>query len=136
MGRFRRIRVIHPEGGEILVKQSLSEETDINKIVERYAEYGTVPILSNPKFGDFTDGFTYHDVMSAVKEAEVDFLRLPARVRDLCENDVSVFLDKVFTEDGRKELEAAGLVKDQVPEQAVPSSEKAPEVPGVAQEGT
>lgn len=131
MSRFDRLRVIHPEGGESMTKQAFKDEVDINKIIERYAEYGVQPLASGqPKYGDFSDGFSFHDALSAVREVEEDFAALPARVRDACENDPGKYLDFVSDPEKRKELEGLGLVEAQVPEQVIAAAAE------TAQEGT
>lgn len=133
-----RRRVVHPEGGEVKVKQSLTEATDINKIVERYAEFGEFPFGGsvNPKYGDFSDGYSYHDALSAIREAEIQFNALPARVREYCENDVGKFLDKVYDPKELAKLQALGLEDRQEPEDAPEAEKPAEPAEPAAQEGT
>lgn len=109
-------RVTHPTGGPVLVKQADTARTNINAIVKRFVATGELPQASQePRYGDFSDGLTFHDMMCRVRQAEQEFMALPSAVRAACANDVGEFLDQVVDDEKRAQLEELGL-----PEWAVP----------------
>ncbi len=118
-----RIRVTHPEGGESKVKQSLTEGTDINKILARWTRDGAGTAHVNrqaPRYGDFSSGVDYQEAANAIRAAERDFAELPSAVRAHVKNDPGEFLDMIFDPERRSELVELGLVPDAVPEEIAP----------------
>lgn len=115
-----RVRVIHPEGGEKMVKESLSEESDVNNIMEKWINTGVVPFGNGKeaRYGDFSSGDDYHEAMVKVQEAEEHFALLPARVRAACDNDPAKFLDMVQDDEQVARLEKLGLVEEAKPPKA------------------
>lgn len=123
MGR----KVTHPEGGRVMVKQSDQGDADINVIVRRARQAGMLPPMQGtPRYGDFTGNGSFHDVLNQVHEAQEQFMLLPAAVRQACQNDVGVFLEKVHTDEGLLELAKLGLAEVSVPETAKPQPTPAP----------
>lgn len=111
-----RKSVKHMPEGPSLTKQSMALETDVNVIVARHVAHGSpFPVNSRAQYGDFTSGGTFHESLSAVREAELTFMSLPAAVRDYCANDPGRFLDLVHDESRRDELVKLGLVPEAVP---------------------
>ena len=109
---FPRTRVPHPEGGESKTKQSLSEGTDINRILDRWLQHGTAVAHLNPQvasYGDFSSGLDYAEALNAVKAAEADFAALPARVRAKCGNSPAEFLQIIFDPSREEDREGLGL---------------------------
>lgn len=116
--RARR-RVFQEIGGESLVVQADRASTNVNSIVEKWRKSGTIPLSGRtPRYGDFSGVGDYHGALERIRAAEAEFMGLPARVREACSNDPGVFLDKVFSDEGRKELEALGMPKDSAPPKA------------------
>lgn len=79
------------------VKSEFARDADINQIVGKYLRTGQLPTLakSNPQYGDFSDVPSYQESLNRVMVAEAQFMALPAAVRRECDNDPTVFLDKV-----------------------------------------
>lgn len=115
-----RIRVVAPEGGRVMTKQSMALETDVNHILARWIHHGTPPNGngSAPRYGDFSNFDSYHAALDLVMEAQSEFGRLPAHVRDHVDNDPGKFLDMVFDPGRRDELVALKLAPELVPEAA------------------
>lgn len=129
----KRPRVHHPEGGKLMTKQSDQGNTDINVIVKRARALGGLPPgRAVPRYGDFTNRPTFHEALSQVRQAEADFMELPARVRQLCSNDVGVFLDMVHDDEQRELLLEAGLDGGRIPESVKPTPEPEPTPPAPA----
>lgn len=129
-----RVRVLAPEGGPVLTKQSMAAETDINQIVARHIAH-KLPFYADGRasYGDFTGAVDYHTALNALVSAQEEFAKLPAAVRDHCENDPGEFLDMVMDPGRRDELVALGLVPEAIPASApvVPAVPAAPAAPPV-----
>lgn len=118
-----RVKVSHPSGGRVLVKQGLRDATNINRIMDRWVHHKQPPVAGggNPRYGDFSDGLSYHDCMNRVVSMEQNFQRLPASVRKHCHNDPGEFLDMVYDPDRVGELKQLGLLpEDMPPEKSAP----------------
>lgn len=100
-------------------RQSHALETDVNKIVSRYRSTGVWQRNGRaPMYGDFSDIGSYHESLNRVYEMQEDFERLPAAVKKACSQDPGIFLEKVYTPEGREELKKLGLDGRSVPEKA------------------
>lgn len=128
---LHRERVFHRSGGKYMVKDSDSAAADINEMVNKWIMQGTpVPVMGKePKYGDFSDGMSYHTAMSAVREAEQHFADLPTAIRTACEQDVGQFIDKVFDPVEREKLEALGMEPTRAPEAAPDAADPPVEEP-------
>lgn len=132
MSDEKRERVLHPTGGERLVKEADAEAADINRIMQRFVNHGIRPEMrGNATYGDFSSGLDYHDAMNRVVAAQADFDALPSFVRRECGNDPEVFLDMVQDPAKLEVLMELGLSKDESPESARSEGPQARgEVPG------
>lgn len=119
-----------------LAQQSFKDECDINTIVERFRLTGTVPQLDQlPSYADYEGIFDFHDAMNAVRQANEQFMLLPAKLRARFDNEPQKFLDFCADEDNRDEARKLGLLKPEEPapaapqQTAAPEAQKAPETP-------
>lgn len=111
-----RIKVVHPTGGETRVQQNMKDEVNINSIIKRWRDGVPLPLAHrNPAYGDFSSGLSFHESMSKVDSAREEFQRLPSEIRRECDHDLGVFLDKVQTEEGLKQMLEMGLDGHQTP---------------------
>lgn len=110
-----RIRVVHPEGGEVMTKQADAALSDINGLVSRYTAAGVIPPPGSMTYGDFSSGADFLDCYLRVAEMEEQFRSLPTRVRKVCENNPARFLEMTETPEGVAELVKLGLLKEQIP---------------------
>ena len=114
--------IVCPE--ESMALQSAEEESNINTIVRRFGISGELPNdLRMPKSGDFTGAPDFHTAMNLVRQAQEEFVRVPADIRARFNNDPARFMD--FIEDGSNYDEALklGLVNkrpDPVPPSGTP----------------
>lgn len=101
----------HPKRDKSLTNQADLEASDINNIMARYEKTGLlVDDLGNfrqPMSGDFSEVKTYHEMLSAVRDAERWFLAFPAKVRNRFKNDVQELVN--FLEDSKNDEEAVSL---------------------------
>lgn len=121
-----RIRVVADVGGPSLTKQSMAAETDINSIVARHIAHDA-PFFVDGRatYGDFSGFDDYHGSLNAVMRAQEEFMKLPAAVREHCDNDPGEFLQMVYDPARRDELVALGLSPAAVPA-AAPVAAPAP----------
>jgi phage internal scaffolding protein len=109
---------------ESLAIQSAEEESNINTIVRRFGISGELPNnLRMPQSGDFTNAVDFHTAMNLVRQAQEEFVRVPAEIRARFNNDPARFM--AFIEDGSNYEEALklGLVNkrpDSVPPSGTP----------------
>lgn len=95
-----------PEEGR--TKQEFAKECDINEIVRRFGITGELPNgVAMPSSGDFEGVTDFHSAMNLVRQAQDEFLLLPAEVRARFNNDPGQVL--AFLEDGRNRDEAMKL---------------------------
>lgn len=95
-GRMRpRVTLTCPE--PTLTKQSFKEQSDVNNIVRAYQAQGVIPRLNPraPRYGDVSRIPTYHDAQQIVKDTELAFRALPAKLRNYFKNDPGSFIDFV-----------------------------------------
>lgn len=108
---------LHPAGGGSKTRQSMAHEQNITQMLRRHIVQGN-PLrgqTTQPKYGDFANGLDFHQALTRVREAEVEFLRLPSQLRSHCRNDVGNFLDLVSNPDRREELKKLGMIPEHVP---------------------
>lgn len=97
-----------------LAKQAFLEETDINKIVERFNLTGQLPSnVRMPTYGDFTDIPDFHSAMNAIRLAQESFNAMPPQVRERFNNDPGKFVDFCSNPENRDEAIKLGLVEPQ-----------------------
>lgn len=96
--------------------QSQTEETDINKIVERFAITGELPQnIRLPQYGDFVAINDFHQAANAIAQANEAFDQLPAKVRARFQNDPGQFVDFCTSEGNEEELRKLGLLPPAAP---------------------
>lgn len=101
---------------ESLAIQSAKEDSDINTIIRRFGLSGELPAnLAMPVSGDFTGVSDFHSAMNLVRQAQDEFLRVPAEVRERFGNDPGRFM--AFFDDPANADEARryGMLRDPVP---------------------
>ena len=78
--------------------QSAEEESNINTIVRRFGISGELPNqVAMPQSGDFTNIPDFHTVMNLVRQAQEEFVRIPADVRARFNNDPGRFMEFLMT---------------------------------------
>lgn len=99
--------------------QSLSEETDINKIMGKYRDTGIINHvnLQTPVYADFSNVQDYHTARNALLKAQEIFDSLPARVRARVENDPGKLIEFAENPDNAEELVELGLKNPITPRQ-------------------
>ena len=107
--------------GESLTHQSMAEDCDINKIMERFQQTGLLDHMNTfeGQYGDFTEvPQDYHEAMNQVLEAQEMFYTLPSSVRKKFHNDPGQFLEFVDDPSNTDAMREMGLVPEK-PSQSV-----------------
>ena len=97
--------------GDSMAVQSAEEESNINTIVRRFGISGELPNnLRMPQSGDFTGLPDFHAAMNLVRQAQEEFVRVPAEVRARFNNDPARFMAFLEDETNYDEALKLGLV--------------------------
>lgn len=98
-------------GTESVVQHAFAEEADINVIVRRFGLTGQLPQnLQMPQSGDFTGVTDFHQAMNLVRQAEEEFMRVPADLRARFHNDPGELMAFLDSDANREEAIKLGLV--------------------------
>lgn len=101
---------------ETLTDQSQQKAADINEIVRQFGVTGTLPQQPLPEhFGDFTMATDYRSAIEAVRDAEAQFMDLPAGLRARFQNDPGQLINFLADTANRKEAQTIGLIPEDIP---------------------
>lgn len=117
---------VYCDPAEDRCKQSFAEDADINTIVRRFGVTGKVPTtLKMPISGDFTEVSDFHSAMNLIREAEVEFRKVPAELRERLQHDPGKFMKWIEDPKNVEEGERFGLWKrkdvPRAPEESPPA---------------
>lgn len=123
----RRFQTVNDMPSETV--QSDRHLTDIQTILKSFGALGQGALdqtaLQYRDVSEFTD---LHDAMLQARAAEVDFMKLPSKVREIFDHDVAVWLDTAHDEEKRNALVEAGFLDP--PEEVVETPTVAAPGPG------
>lgn len=125
----QRYRVVADIRGDSLTKQSMKDEVDINRIVERFRSSGMVNHLAKgqPAYLDVSEFTDYRSALEHVRAVGAFFGGLPADVRARFANDPALYLDYVTDPANAEAVEAEFGVQPVVePVNPAPDAEGAP----------
>lgn len=95
-------------------KQSFKAECDINQIMKKYLNTGTIPQgVAVGRYGDFSEACEYLDAQMTIKNAEAQFLAMPAQMRKEWGNDPATFLDWVADPNNLDRLHELGFLTEE-----------------------
>jgi phage internal scaffolding protein len=97
---------------EIMTKQDMKKDCDINFIVKHYKRTGQL-LHAKEHPGQFTDvGSTeFHEAMNIIAEAKSSFAEQPATIRRRFDNDPTKYLAFVNDENNVSEMRDLGMLK-------------------------
>lgn len=112
-------------------QQQFRDEADINVLVRRFGVTGHLPVRQGvPEYGDFSAVVDYHSAMNAIRNADAEFMSLPAHIRQMFGNDPGELVNAVLDPDRYDDLVDAGLaVKRNRPVEASEPSGKGESTP-------
>jgi len=116
-----------------LTIQSDADEADIQKILSKFEQVGIVDNLNraDAMFLDVSEFTDFADLTRQTKAAELEFMKLPSKQREIFGHDVANWLDAAHDQEKRDALVADGDIEADQPdvagvEQATPKKESAP----------
>lgn len=113
--------LVIPEDEPVLTQQQFKKESDINEIVRRFGLTGELPEpWAAPQYGDFTQVTDFHTAQNMVLEAQQEFERLPAELRERFGHDPQALLSFLDDAGNRDEAIALGLIAKPKEELAEP----------------
>lgn len=93
-----------------LAQQHMVDDTDINKLMEKYTITGELPQVQAPPLqGDFTEVMTYQESLNLMIRARQSFDALPAKVRARFDHDPGEFVNFMSDEGNRDEIRKMGF---------------------------
>lgn len=93
------------------VQHDMAAECDVNEIMKRYQRTNELTHVNNmaAQYGDFSDVLDYKDGVDRINHANALFMELPARIRDMFNNDPAKFIDYATDGNNQEELRKMGL---------------------------
>lgn len=123
-----RLRVMLDTGQESRVEQHHKDSVNVNKIIAKYRKTGLFPHRTDvPRYGDFSSVDDFHGAQNRIRQAEEDFLKLPAEIRKRFDNDPGELVEFVNDPQNAEEAIRLGLLPN--PENAAPAEPQRPKPP-------
>lgn len=98
-------------------KQSMKDECDINKIMEKYQKTGAIAHVNKHHANyDFATSEDFAGAMRTVTTAQEMFDALPSSIRQRFSNNPAAFLDFVQDANNKEEGQKLGLWPKEIPE--------------------
>jgi len=92
--------------------QSDAHMADITNILKQFGQGGMEMLdEADLMFKDVSEFTDLQDALNQARVAEVEFLKLPSKVREIFNHDVAVWLDTAHDQDKRDALVEAGFLK-------------------------
>ncbi len=127
---FRRWQTVNDDPS--MTVQSDAHLADINTIVRQF-EQGGGDLLDEAalEFADISDFTDLKDALDQLRLAEVEFMKLPSKVREIFNHDAAEWLDTAHDQEKRDALVTAGFLEDDsaVQEGGSGEAEPPPEAP-------
>lgn len=123
-----RRRVVTENTGEIITKQYMKDECDINNILNNYKKTGVITHFASRQ-GEYLDCPSGIDLQAAydlAASANEMFSELPALVRDAFDNSPRKLLDALRDPGQADRLEQLGVTKRKAPPASGPGSSPVP----------
>ena len=114
-----------PIVGHDMAKQSMKDECDINKMIERFRKSGMIEALDNQPqlYADVSGYGDYHGSLEIVRQTDELFMTLPADVREEFANDAGAFVEFAANPANRDKMLEMGLLKPESGEPMAASAE-------------
>ncbi len=105
-----RVQTVNDEPS--MTVQSDAHLADIDNILASFGANGMAQLDETAlQFRDVSHFTDLADALNQAREAEMEFMKLPSKVREIFKHDVAVWLDTAHDEDKRDELVKAGWIK-------------------------
>lgn len=112
-----RQRLAHPVGEASRTQQSHRETCDINTIMARYQKGQLIEHVNKRqgRYDDFLDFPDFHTALTKIGEAHEMFLEVPAKLREMFDNDPGKFLAFVTNPENEDKMREIGLMPKKTP---------------------
>lgn len=100
-----------------LTQQQFADEVNIHTIIEKSKVRGLPQGDRKPLIGDFSNLADFREAQEMIVNAQQSFAQLPAKVRDMFQNQPERLFEFLANEENRPMAEQLGLVE---PKKAVP----------------
>lgn len=108
LGR-KRVQTVNKDPS--MTVQSDSHLADIQHILKSYGTTGQAQLDATAlQFSDISTFTDLADALNQAKDAKVEFMKLPSKVREIFDHDVAVWLDSAHDEEKRDALVEAGFL--------------------------
>lgn len=136
LNAFDRNPVRYEEDMESRTKQAHKDETDINRIMQKYQKTGLLDHVNKyqGEYGDFSEVTDFQSALNKIHESQEMFGTLPSSIRKQFDNDPGKFLN--FVEDPNNFDAAVDLGLFTPLEPAEPGGGTSGEAVGVSPEPT
>ncbi len=105
-----RVQTVNNDPSETV--QSDAHLADINQIMKTFAVGGFEALAeADLQFMDVSEFTDLADALNQTREAELQFMKLPSKVREIFDHDVAVWLDTAHDEDKRDALVEGGFLE-------------------------
>lgn len=104
--------------GETLTQQQFKEECDVNNIIAKYTQTGSITHVRNAQAGVYADLTNIPDLQEArhiVMRAESAFAEIPAHVRARFGHDPQNMIEFLSKDENREEAIKLGLINKPTP---------------------
>jgi len=106
-------RVTFSSGDQLITKQSMAAECDINNILKQFSKTGIINHINSnaAQYIDLPDNLDFQQSLAIIKEADDAFASLPSKVREQYKNDPARFLAALTDPAERDRLIEYGVIK-------------------------
>ncbi len=122
---YDRPEKVEKDWGPMITQQHFADEVNINNIVKKFLQTGSLPVAQNQAEFGYASEQTFTEAMIVVSQATEEFQKLPSHVRKHFENDTALYLDAASDPSKRHVFEELGLLEAITP----PKPETAPTEP-------
>lgn len=93
--------------------QSDKHDADINVIYRKFAKTGLIDSLNSAEvnYMDISEFTDFADAMRNIRVAEMEFMKLPSKVREIFNHDPAEWLDAAHDPEKRQALVEAGFIE-------------------------
>lgn len=104
------------EGTLSLTRQEFADECDINNIMSKYQQVGVVSHINPaaPLYVDYSDAPDLVTALNMLRDADDQFMQLPAKVRREFDNDPVKFVEFASNEENIDKMREWGLAPPEV----------------------
>lgn len=115
-------------------QQQFAEQTDVNKIMEKYKKRPDPAIFvraGKGSYGDYSEISDYQSALHKVMDANDQFMTLPSQIRKRFDNNPQALLSFLSDDSNRDEAIKLGLINPPKNLESKPIEPEAPAVPKV-----